>query len=134
MKRWKKMAKYETFNAFMTALVAYAPFVGVIAYFTGGEFGFLFSGLFTLGFWLFVTSYFVWDYRETHKKRKPKATFPPLTSDTKMAKEVEKTKPTTKIKLINWFFFSLEIIEAALFFFIAFWTWRVFEINGVFPS
>ena len=124
------MAKHETFNAFMTAVVAYAPLVGVIAYFTGGHFGILFSGLFTVGFWLFVVGYFVWDYSKGTKKAKPKPMFPPLSSDVKV--EENSKKEITKIrKILNWATFILEIFEASAFILLPPLVWQVYEINGV---
>jgi phosphoglycerol transferase MdoB-like AlkP superfamily enzyme len=133
LRRWRKMAKYETFNAFMTALVAYAPLVGVIAYFTGEQFGILFAGLFTIGFWLLVIGYFVWDYQKTHKKHKPKKVFPPLASETETAKLHEKPKAKLDrfLKIANWFFFLLEIFEATVFIILPPLTWKMFEVNGV---
>jgi hypothetical protein len=125
------MARHETFNAFMTAIVAYAPLVGVIAFFTGEQFGIIFSGLFTFGFWASVTAYFLWDYYKTHKKRKAKMAFPSLTIDTEVAKEVIPPKLTKFYKFLNWFFFLLEVFEVFLFLILPPLVWQVFTINGV---
>jgi hypothetical protein len=123
------VARHETFNAFMTSLLAYAPLVGVIAYFTGEKFGILFSGLFTIGFWLLVVGYFVLDYRKRTKKVKPKPLFTPLASDTSAKDTI--TELTQFRKIQNWGFFILEIIEAVLFLSLTPLFWQFYEINGV---
>lgn len=124
------MARYETFNAFMTALVAYAPLVGIIAYFASEQTKVLFSGLVTFFFWLSVVSYFVWDYRKMHKKPKPKTKFPPLSTET-----VEPSKLVTKVRskrviVINAFFVALEAFEA-VFFISIIGTWQTFTISNI---
>jgi hypothetical protein len=115
----------------MTALVAYAPIVGVIAFFTSQQNGIIYSGLFTIGFWLFVLLYFYFDYRQVHKKRH-RTQFPPLTSDVERSVTVTFNTPITKtVKIINWFYFTVEIFEAIGFLVIPFLLWVEVEVNGV---
>ncbi len=123
------MTKHETFTAFMTAVMAYAPLVGVITYFTSQQ-GIFYSAIFTLFFWLAVSGYFVFDYGKTHKKRRNKTKFPPLITE-----KIEPKKPilkTSKAKIIiSLLFFSLEIFEAFLFLVLSPFFWEVYMINGV---
>lgn len=114
LKRWKKLARHETYTAIMNTGIAWGAIVAVLVYFTSEKDRILVGGLFTLVFWLVTTVYFSLDYRKTHKKRKPKITFPPLApQSSEPAKPVKSVSHRRWVFIKNLLFFVIEVFEAS---------------------
>ena len=129
IKQWNKVARHETFTALMTALLAYAPCVGVIAYFSHGLF---YSALFTLIFWLSVIGYFIYDYSKPRRKGKPKIKFPPLVEEPKTIETKPNVNPSFLRKIFGILFISIEAFEAVVFIVLPPLSWQFYKVGGVY--
>lgn len=130
LKRWGRLARHDTFNAIMAAIVAWAAIAGIVAFLAPEGYKATIGVVFTVGFVICTGTYFYSDYRKMHKKPKPKIKFPPLSTET-----VEPTKPVTKVRTKRAiaravFFVMLETVEA-VFFISVIVTWETFTINNI---
>lgn len=70
LKRWKTLARHDTFNAIMWALVGWAAIEGVVGFIVLENYRAMVVGVSTLGYVISVGAYFYFDYRKVHKRRR----------------------------------------------------------------
>jgi hypothetical protein len=130
IQRWQRLARHDTFNAVMAAIVGWAAVAGVIAFLAPENYRVMIGEVFTFGYVICVGAYFYSDYRRVHKKRGVKTKFPPLSTET-----VETPKLTTKVRskwaiALEVLFVTLEAFEA-VFFISMILAWQTFTINNM---
>jgi hypothetical protein len=131
IKRWKKLAKHETFTAIMNAGIAYGAILGVLEFFIANALRFLVGLIFSLGFMSCIGAYFYWDYRKAHRRKKGKTIVEPLKIDVSKVDSIPKKQAKKGTIIKNAIFLSVETFEAIFFIFLPFAYWQYVALNGV---
>ena len=127
MKRWKNLARHETFNSVMAAVGAYGVVIAIFFSITSENVRTLVIGFVTPVFWAPVAGYFVWEGREYRKNNKKRKSIkrPPLVSEKKIWILIRPKQP--KIAFASRiFFFTLEVIEATILLGFSISQWQIF--------